>query len=74
MLKFRMGKTKLKTTLHSLKLEDIMNEIIPLHQWHFRTAGDENKTSVLNDLRDYQDRACLKAMTATKDTNNTEQQ
>jgi hypothetical protein len=49
-----------------------MNEIIPLHQWDFRTP-DENKTPVLNDLRDYQDRASLKVMTETRDTNNNEQ-
>jgi hypothetical protein len=72
LLRLKLGKTKLKTTLHSLKLENVMNEIIPLHQWHFRTA-DENKTPVLNDLRDYQDRASLKAMTETRDTNNNEQ-
>jgi hypothetical protein len=30
-LRLKLGKTKLKTTLHSLKLENVMNEIIPLH-------------------------------------------
>jgi hypothetical protein len=49
-----------------------MNEIILLHQWHFRTA-DENKISFLNDLRYYQYCASFKAMTETRDTNNTEQ-
>jgi hypothetical protein len=73
LLKLSLGKTKLKTTLNSLKLKNIMNEIIPLHHWHCRTA-DENKTPVLNDLTDYQDRASLKAMTEARDTNNTEQQ
>jgi hypothetical protein len=72
LLRLKLGKTKLNTTLHSLKLENVMNEIIPLHQWHFLT-DDENKTPVLNDLRDYQDRASLKTMTETRDTNNTEQ-
>jgi hypothetical protein len=42
MLKLKLGKTKLKTTMHSLKLENVINEIIPLHLWNFRTA-DENK-------------------------------
>jgi hypothetical protein len=32
LLRLKLGKTKLKTTLHSLKLENVMNEIIPLHQ------------------------------------------
>jgi hypothetical protein len=49
-------------TLHSLKLENFMKVINPLHQWHFRTA-DKNKTPVLNDLRVYQDCASLKVMT-----------
>jgi hypothetical protein len=40
--------------------------MIPLHQWHFRTA-DEHVTPVLNDLIDYQHRACLAAMTANRD-------
>jgi hypothetical protein len=52
--------------MHSLKLENIMNEIIPLHHWHFRTAN-EHVTPVLNDLIDYQHRACLAAMTANRD-------
>jgi hypothetical protein len=52
--------------MHSLKLDNIMNEIIPLHQWHFSTA-DEHITPVLNDLLDYQRRACLAAMTANRD-------
>jgi hypothetical protein len=72
LLRLKLGKTKLKTTLHSLKLENVMNEIVPLHQWHFRTAN-ENKTPILNDLIDYQDRASLKVMTETRDTSNTEQ-
>jgi hypothetical protein len=72
LLRLKLGKTELKMTLHSLKLENIMNKIIPLHQWHIRIA-DENKILVLNNLRDYQDCASLKAMTETRDTNNTEQ-
>jgi hypothetical protein len=29
LLRLKLGKTKLKTTLHSLKLENVMNKIIP---------------------------------------------
>jgi hypothetical protein len=44
LLKLRLGKKKLKTPLHSLKLNNSINEIISLHQWHFHTA-DESKPS-----------------------------
>ena len=62
----RLGQHDLPIVMHSLKLENIMNEIIPLHHWHFRTAN-EHVTPVLNDLIDYQHRACLAAMTANRD-------
>jgi hypothetical protein len=32
LLRLQLGKTKLKTTLHLLQIENLMNEIIPLHQ------------------------------------------
>jgi hypothetical protein len=68
----KLGQHELPTVLHSLKLENIMNEIIPLDQWHFRTA-DEHMTPILNDLIDYQHRASLATMTDTRDQRNEEQ-
>ena len=54
----KLGKHQLPVTMHSIKLENVINEVIPLHQWHFRTST-EHKTPVLNDLIDYQHCACL---------------
>ena len=68
----RLGQHELPVVLHSLKLENILNEIIPLKQWHFRTS-DEHATPVLNDLIDYQHQACQTAMTTNRDQWNEEE-
>jgi hypothetical protein len=64
--KERLGRIDLPTVNHSLVLENIMNEITPLHQWHFRTA-DDTRTPVLSDLIYHQHQAALAAMTTTRD-------
>ena len=69
--KQRLGKCDLPVEVHDLVLEDIMNEIIPLRQWHFR-IDDEHQVPVLNDIIDYQHRVLLKNMTTSRDRYNDE--
>jgi hypothetical protein len=46
-----------------------MNEIIPMNEWHFRSAADLN-LPILDDPADYQHRMQLKKMTANRDKTN----
>jgi hypothetical protein len=71
-LHLKLGKTPLQTKVHTLKLQHILNEIIPLGHWHLRTA-DQHSTPVLNDIIDYQHKVALAAMTKTRDNYNDEQ-
>jgi hypothetical protein len=50
-----------------------MNEIIPIFQWHFRSAADLNMP-ILHGPADYQYRVQLKKMTANRDKSNNVQQ
>jgi hypothetical protein len=41
-----LGKTKLPTMhVDTLELKNIMNEIVPMYKWHFRSAHDLNLAS-----------------------------
>jgi hypothetical protein len=71
-LKFKLGTTHMETGVHVLKLQNILNEIIPLNHWHLRTA-DLHKTPVLNDIIDYQHRAAQVAWARKRDIRNEEQ-
>jgi hypothetical protein len=46
-----------------------MNEIIPINEWHFRSAADLN-LPIRDDPADYQDRVQLRKMTAKRDKSN----
>ena len=70
--KQRLGKINLPTTNHSLELNNVMNEIIPLRHWHFRTA-DEHQTPVLDDLIAHQHAILLHNMTTSRDQSNDEE-
>jgi hypothetical protein len=50
-------------------MNEKMNEIIPMFQWHFRSAADLN-LPILNDPADYQHQMQFKKMTATRDKAN----
>jgi hypothetical protein len=68
----RLGNISFPTQRHELKLENIMNEIIPLDQWHFRT-DDLHQTPIMNDVIDYQHKATLQKVIANRDIYNEEQ-
>jgi hypothetical protein len=55
--------------VETLELKSIMNEIIPMNEWHFRSAAELN-LPILDDPADYQHRMQLRKMTATKDKSN----
>jgi hypothetical protein len=55
--------------VETLEPKKIINEIIPMNEWHFRSAADLN-LSVLDDSADYQHREQLKKMTANRDKSN----
>jgi hypothetical protein len=61
-----LGTTALPVQKYQLKLENIMNEIIPLHQWHFRTA-DTHLTPILDDILSHQHQMLHDNMTANRD-------
>ena len=64
-----LGKLKLPVQVDTLKLRNIMNEIIPLHHWHFRKA-DDHAVPILGDLMDHQHQAQLTKMTLRRDEAN----
>jgi hypothetical protein len=67
-----LGNTRLPPVLaETLSLTNIMDEIIPLHEWHFR-AADNHNLPILDDPIAYQQRAQLHHMTTTRDNNNNE--
>jgi hypothetical protein len=68
----RLGRRELPMFRHELKLENIMNEIIPMNRWHFRGA-DTHHTPILNDIIDHQHQAKLDEMLKTRDNANGEQ-
>jgi hypothetical protein len=48
-----LGSTRLTTVqVKTLELKNIINEIIPLNEWHFRSADDLN-LPILNDSANY---------------------
>jgi hypothetical protein len=51
---------------YTLKLNDLLHEIIPVGQWHLRTAGTM-AFSVMGDILPYQHRAQRKLMTEKRD-------
>jgi len=67
----KLGGKVMPMTRHHLKLEHLLNEIIPLRQWHFRTAT-LHATPVLNNIIEYQHQAQLDLMMATRDRSNDE--
>jgi hypothetical protein len=65
-----LGSTKLPTVhVETLELKNIINEIIPMNEWHFHSAADLN-LPILDDPAHYQHRIQLKNMTATRDKTN----
>jgi hypothetical protein len=49
-----LGSTKLPTVqVETLELKNTMNKLIPMLQWHFRSAYDLN-LPILDDPADYQ--------------------
>jgi hypothetical protein len=61
-----IGNTRLPAVqVETLELKNIMNEIISMIPWHFRSAPDLN-LPILNKSADYQHRMQLKNMTATR--------
>lgn len=67
----RLGRIDLPTVPHSLVLENIMDEIVPLRQWHFRTAN-LHQTPVLSDILGHQHSTMLTNMTTYRDSWNDE--
>ena len=63
----RLGRIDLPTVPHSLVLENIMDEIVPLRQWHFRTAN-LHQTPVLSDILGHQHSTMLTNMTTYRDS------
>jgi hypothetical protein len=65
-----LGSTRLPTVqVETLELKNIMNEIIPMLQWHFCSAADLN-LPIVDNPADYQHRIQLRKMTATRDKSN----
>jgi hypothetical protein len=62
----------LMVQVETMKLKKIINEIIPLNEWYFRSAADLN-LSILDDPAKYQHRVQLKKMTAKRDESNNAQ-
>jgi hypothetical protein len=68
-----LGSTRLTTVqVETLELKNIMNEIIPMNERHFRIAADLNLPN-LDDPAAYQHRMQFKNMTDTRDEANTMQ-
>jgi hypothetical protein len=65
-----LGSTRLPAVItETLSLTHIMDEIIPMYEWHLRSANDHN-LPVLDDPMAYQHRAQLRQMTAKRDEAN----
>jgi hypothetical protein len=65
-----LGSTRLPTVqVETLELKNIMNKIIPMSQWHFRSAADLN-LPILDNPAEYQHRVQLKKMTVNRDKSN----
>ena len=67
----RLGGREMHMIRHELKLENILNELVPLNRWHFRLL-DRDQTPVLDDLITHQHRAQLTKMLTNRDQYNTE--
>jgi len=68
----RLGGRELPMIRHELKLDNILNELIPLNRWHFRSANTHH-TPILNDIIDHQHQILLDNMLRKRDGNNEEQ-
>jgi hypothetical protein len=65
-----LGSTRLPAVqVETLDFKNIMNEIIPMFQWNFRSAADLYLI-ILHDPADYQHQMRLKKMTVTRDKAN----
>ena len=64
--KAALGAFNMPMLRYELKLENLFNEIIPIGQWHIRTADVQN-FPVMGDLLPYQHRVQLANMTAKRD-------
>ena len=68
--KRKLGDTRLpEVEVETLEFKNILNEIIPMFEWHFRLANDHN-SPVFDDPIDHQHRAQLKKMTTNRDKAN----
>ena len=59
----------LHSICHTLNFENVLNEIIPPNQWHFRTL-DSRKLPILDDLIHHQHRAQMHAYQLKRDKGN----
>ena len=62
----KLGGRLMPTDVYQLQLENIYQEIIPLHRWHLRT-NDAHQVPVLDDIIHHQQRATLKEYLAKRD-------
>jgi hypothetical protein len=68
-----LGSTRLITVqVATLELKNIMNEIILMNEWHFRTAVDLN-LPILDDPANYQHQMQLGKITVNRDISNSVQ-
>ena len=68
-----LGSTRLPLVqVETLELSNIMNEIVRMFQWHFRSATDLN-LPILDDPAEYQHSAQLLKMTTRRDKANNDQ-
>jgi hypothetical protein len=59
-----LSSTRLPTVqVETLECNNITNEIIPMNEWHFRSAADLN-LPILDDSADYQHRSSLHQCTS----------
>ena len=67
----KLGPLHLPMEPHTLVLEHILEELLPVNHWHFRTL-DEECIPILNDIVDFQHHAQLRRMTTQRDCSNDE--
>ena len=57
--------------MHTLNFDNILSEVLPLHQWHFRATNDGRSVPVLDDIINHQHHALLHNYTEKRDLSNT---